>query len=121
MEKNMEKNCPCCDRHCPTDQLHCNRGREHFGLPLEEERGGRGHGEHGHGEHGHGGHGERGHGEHGRGGHGRPEEDGLITLLRRCGHYLHHGTGEADLSALTREERAELERLLQKCLDSWQQ
>ena len=36
MEKNMEKNCPCCDRHCPTDQLHCNRGREHFGLPLEE-------------------------------------------------------------------------------------
>ena len=111
MEKNVEKNCPFCDRHCPADQLHCNRGREHFGLPLEEERGGYGHGDHGHG----------GHGEHGRGGHGRPEEDGLITLLRRCGHYLHHGAGEADLSALTREERGELARLLQKCLDSWQQ
>ena len=39
MGKNVEKNCPCCDRHCPADQLHCNRGREHFGLPLEEERG----------------------------------------------------------------------------------
>ena len=103
----MEKNCPCCDRRCPAEQLHCNRGREHFGLPLEEERGG----------HGHGGHGEHGHSEHG---HGRPNEDPLIMLLRRCGHYLHHGAGEADLSALTREERAELARLLQKCLDSWQ-
>lgn len=91
----MEKNCPCCDRRCPAEQLHCNRGREHFGLPLEEERGGHGHG------------------------HGRPDEDPLITLLRRCGHCLHHGAGEADLSALTREERAELARLLQKCLDSW--
>lgn len=101
MEKNVEKNCPCCDRHCPADQLHCNRGREHFGLPLEEERGG----------HGHGGH----------GGHGHPNEDPLIMLLRRCGHDLHHSEGGADLSALTREERGELARLLQKCLDSWQQ
>ena len=42
-------------------------------------------------------------------------------LLRRCGHDLHHSEGGADLSALTREERGELARLLQKCLDSWQQ
>ena len=50
-EKMTNENnvCPCCDHHCPADNLHCSKGKEYFGLLVEEgdrERGhGRGHGE----------------------------------------------------------------------------
>lgn len=96
----MEKNCPCCGRHCPADQLSCPRGRAYFGAvdgsrapadhaPAEEKK-----------------------------------EEKLIVLLRRCGHFLHHSAGTEDtaslLNALTTEERATLEGLLEKCLDHWE-
>ena len=44
-----------------------------------------------------------------------------ITLLRRCGHFLHHNPEGAVLpEALTEQERAQLESLLEKCLTLWQ-
>ena len=52
-------NCDQCGRHCPAEDLHCNRGRARFGLPPQEEKEGecghgREHGDHGHGHnHGH--------------------------------------------------------------------
>ena len=47
-----------------------------------------------------------------------------LSLLRRCGHFLHHSAGTEDtaslLNALTTEERATLEGLLEKCLAHWE-
>ena len=107
----MEKNCPCCERHCPENDLGCRRGREHFGGE------GNSRGAHGAREsHGpHGSHGPR---------ESRPEEKAL-ALLRKCGHFLHHSGDTAGnpaqlLSVLTEEERTRLETLLEKCLNSWQ-
>lgn len=86
----MEKNCPCCDKHCPVEKLSCGQGRRHFGMEKEE----------------------------------RPQER-MIALLRRCGHFLHHNMGPgADAAPLTEalsaEERAMLEGLLEKCLKHWE-
>lgn len=92
----METNCPCCDNHCPKDDLHCDEGRAHFGLPAQ----------------------------HGS----RPAGDGddVVTLLRKCGHILHHRFGHGGdpaplLVALTPEEQDTLCSLLTKCLNAWQQ
>ena len=55
-----------------------------------------------------------------------PEAQGdPLTLLRRCGHFLHHSVdrdaGTAGLLAvLTPEEQARLTALLKKCLNNWQ-
>lgn len=94
----MENTCPCCGRHCPIEDLHCDRGRAHFGGEGESHSF---------------------HGSH----ESRPEEKALV-LLRKCGHFLHH-SGDAGnparlLSVLTEEERLQLEYLLEKCLNSWQ-
>ena len=52
------------------------------------------------------------------------EMDPALALLRQCGHFLHHMGPGSDpsqlMSALTTEERATLQALLKKCLDSWQ-
>lgn len=95
----MENICPICNRHCPVDDLHCHRGREYFGNS------------------------DGGHRQH----NDRPmrPEEKMIVLLRKCGHFLHHNIGrDGDVSplinALSTEERATLETLLEKCLDSWQ-
>ena len=86
----MEKNCPCCDKHCPVEKLSCGEGRRHFGKEMED----------------------------------RPQER-MIALLRKCGHFLHHSMGPgADAAPLTEalsaEERATLENLLEKCLKHWE-
>ncbi|MGN1019345.1 MAG: hypothetical protein ACI4O7_03145 [Aristaeellaceae bacterium] len=105
----METNCPCCPNHCPADALRCGRGRAHFAQNGAEPRE-----EHPHHE---------GHGPHG---HGRPmqETEPAMALLRQCGHFLHHmGPGSdsaAMMSVLSDEERATLQALLKKCLDSWE-
>ncbi len=102
----MEEKCPCCGNHCPKDDLQCGRGKRYFeGGANSVERY----------ERGPGGHNERGLG----GGHrGAPEgEDKVITLLRRCGHTLHHGgDGEKMLSNLSEEEKVHLGSLLEKLL-----
>ncbi len=96
----MENICPCCDRHCPKDDLHCRRGEEHFGV-------------------------ESGGSRRYDGNPGKPEER-MIVLLRKCGHFLHHNVGRdgdaaALADALTAEEKATLETLLEKCLAKWQE
>ena len=105
-EYKMPEYCSQCPNHCPADDLHCGRGRAYFanlegGAEAEQsghrpdhgfhERGGRheGHGPHeGQGpREGHGPHQEHMH-------HPRPEineQSSLETLLRACGHRLHHG------------------------------
>ena len=98
----MNETCPCCDRHCPTDDLHCRRGREHFGIRDES------------------------HERHElRGNRPAGPEEKLLVLLRKCGHFLHHSVGrDGDtaplLRALTPEEKLILETLLKKCLKSWE-
>lgn len=84
----MEKNCPCCDKHCPVENLSCGEGRQYFRRENDEH----------------------------------PEER-MIVLLRKCGHFLHHNmSAEATklTKALSADERATLERLLEKCLNHWQ-
>lgn len=146
MTKDGREVCPCCDRHCPVDNLHCPKGKEHFGIPVEEgEREGRGgRGEHRHGGErgcGRGGHGHGREGKHGRGEHGHSEgkpqmrpidEENMtlsevtMTLLRQCGHFLHHNVESgADCSEmfamLKEEEQMQLNAALKKCLAGWQQ
>lgn len=151
MTKDGKEVCPCCDRHCPVDNLHCPKGKEHFGLPVEEgEREGRGeHGEHRHGGergcgrggHGHGREGKHGRGEHGYSEHGHSEgkpqmrpidEENMtlsevtMTLLRQCGHFLHHnvesGADYSEMFAMLKEEeQMQLNAALKKCLAGWQQ
>ena len=113
----MQELCPCCDRHCPSDDLHCRRGKEHFQV---EDNGQHNHEEH-HDHHEH--HEHHDHHEH-HGAHPEHAEEKALVLLRQCGHYLHHsaahGEGSAALlSVLSAEEKASLEALLQKCLDAW--
>ncbi|NBJ93909.1 hypothetical protein [Parablautia muri] len=89
------------------------------GINLDE-RGRQGYGE-GHG-HGH----DRGH-QHGRDDFGHGKSDDLYSLMRGCGHYLHHSSekhqkaeGENQLFAvLDDEEQKCLKGLLKKLLDSW--
>lgn len=114
-----EKVCPMCPNHCPVDALKCGRGRAHFGsaetaaAPSEPQREEGRHDRSGRGDH-------RRHGM--SGGHLREstakDTDPTITLLRQCGYLLYHGEGEGLLSCLSDLERAQLQALLRKCLDS---
>ena len=109
--------CPNCPRHCPSDQLSCDRGRRYFGLEAS-------------GDEGHHGEGHRGHKEH----HGGPrfiESDSrnplVQTLLKASAVAEHksqmmriHGNDEDALfSVLTDEEQKELSSLLDKLLSEW--
>lgn len=93
-----QKYCDQCENHCPADDLHCGKGRRYFGVESKE------------GE-------DRGHGPF------QGKAEGPIGRLRQCGHMLHHGmtSGNDDLlSALSEQERAELERLLGKLVEDWE-
>ena len=120
--KKKMKECPCCDRHCPVDNLHCSRGKEFFGLSAEEkeEQGGHRHGK------GFGNmekdHMERTNMEKDH----MTKEERVLVCIRQCGHYLHHSAGKdsgadskALLAALTEEEKDRLILLLEKCIRSW--
>lgn len=92
----MEKNCPECENHCPADALKCGRGAKYFGTQHQEKDEST-----------------------------LTAEERILSLLRKCGHYLHHNAGH-DVDAavligmLTGEEKSELEAILQKCLKHWQ-
>lgn len=47
--------------------------------------------------------------------------DEIILMLRKCGHFLHHGGAEAPraVKSLTQEERETLLALLGKCYREW--
>lgn len=95
-QTNGESSCPCCGRHCPVDNLQCPRGRMHFGA-------------------------EGGEAEQQR--HKPPKiNDEAVALLLKCGHHLHHGPTENldnALSFLSADEKGELTRLLNKCVEYW--
>lgn len=138
-----KKECPCCDRHCPVENLHCGKGREYFGVENETQEGREGHGE-GHGRYGEGhaegrGRHSEGHGRHGSGhgeGHGgfrkmdkenMTKDEQVLMCMRRCGHYLQHNVSrgsETDsaqlLKALSEQEKEQLVQLLEKCISSWE-
>lgn len=105
MNSNENNVCPCCGRHCSIENLHCPRGRAHFGVEAKA-----GQGEHHHHE------------------HDRADmtiDDKVISLMLGCGHHLHHNMGEDEnseqlLSFLTHEEKKELISLLKKCLQNWE-
>lgn len=95
MENNLPTYCTQCPNHCPANDLHCRRGQAYFANlqgegPAEPERHEH-HEDHDHQKyHGH----HEGHPHHE--GHGHPhfeinENSSLETLLRACGHRLHHG------------------------------
>lgn len=106
MKISEETECPVCENHCPSDNLRCPRGGEHFGVKVK-----------------------------GRPPvnvtpeaiSAMPTEDAVILLLRKCGHYLHHNVGHGEdvnkqlLSSLSEDERKELIKLLQKCTQDWKQ
>ncbi|MGN0519712.1 MAG: hypothetical protein ACI4LB_03140 [Candidatus Fimenecus sp.] len=94
----MEKTCPCSEKHCFQNQLRCRRGKEHFGLATDfadfSES-------------------------------SDSTEEKAVILMRKCGHFLHHtaqysANSTSLLQALTAEEKKTLEKLLEKCLQSWQ-
>lgn len=95
MNTNLPTHCTQCQNHCPANDLHCRRGQAYFANlqgegPAEPERHEH-HEDHDHQKY-HGHHEEHPHHE----GHGHPhfeinENSSLETLLRACGHRLHHG------------------------------
>lgn len=103
---NNESNvCPCCGRHCSVNELSCRRGMEHFGVEPETNMEMKHHHEQNRAD--------------------MTIDDKVISLMRRCGHHLHHNVndnvgGEQLLSALSHDEKKELISLLKKCLKSWQ-
>ncbi len=142
--------CPGCGRHCPADNLHCSKGRRHFGVTEEtkedlneKDRSGKdGHEKHGHGKKDHEKHGhakKEGRDKHDHKGlesgqkhacgHEEEEMDSLeeatCALLRKCGHFLHHRMDRIDpeelFASLTEKELKELYGLLQKVLASWKE
>lgn len=94
----MENLCPCCEKHCPQNDLHCHRGKDHFGVNDDTKI-------------------------H-RSDHLKNPEEKSLMLLRKCGHFLHHNAGhdgstDSLMNVLTAEERKTLEKLLEKCLNNW--
>lgn len=98
--------CPCCGRHCSVENLHCERGMAHFGIEIDGKQ-------------------ETHHHFHGKENFDKENmtiDDKVISLLRGCGHYLHHnasGESEELLSMLSVDEKKELISILKKCLKKW--
>lgn len=105
MKNDQVQTCPQCDNHCPVDALQCGRGRKYFSVTE---------GSHEH-EHDH----EHSH-EQGCYRHGHPKS-GLAGLLHQCGRFARHADiEEAELfRALTDEEKATLQALLEKLSVDW--
>lgn len=115
MKHDQAQTCPQCGNHCPVDALQCGRGRKYFGVTDGGHDGEHNH-EH---EHKH----EHGH-EHEHGcGCGHRQLGGLAGLLHQCGRYARHAElEEAELfQALTDEEKASLQVLLEKLTASWRE
>lgn len=98
MKQHFENVCPGCGRHCPADNLHCQRGKAYFGQEVGETR------------------------------HNKGKEvnikDRTVMLMLKCGHLLHHGLrkraeSEDILYFLSEKEKNELASLLKKCIDVW--
>ena len=99
MKSNQVQTCLQCDNHCPVDALKCGWGRKYFGVAD-------------------------GGSEHGQGGcgHGHPKA-GLAGLLHQCGRFARHADMEETelFQALTDEEKATLQALLEKLTTDWRE
>lgn len=102
--EDKTKECPCCENHCPPDELRCGRGRKYFGASEEARDAERRH---------------RGEREE----EPQTAEDEALLLLRKCGHYLHHSARGVSarelLGVLSEEEKGQLIAALKKCLGAW--
>lgn len=99
METKLPQNCNQCENHCPSDALRCGRGKAYF-QRLQS---------------------------------GEPEfqsADPLVTLLYECGQITghkiqklrQHGVEEKNLyRCLTDTEAAQLQSLLQRLKDGWEE
>lgn len=132
MENEKMEYCNQCPRHCPRTSLSCGRGRAYFGVENGGAAAGSGGGHHG--SHGaSGGHGHHGHEQ--TGGHGGPgihidSAQPLVRALVLCGRVAEHksekmrehGREESEMfAALTAEEQAELQKLLDKLSGRWEE
>lgn len=90
-KNSQAQTCPQCDNHCPVDDLRCGRGRKYFNVT------------------------EDGHT------HSHPK-GGLPGLLHQCGRFVRHTDMHEDelFQALTDEEKATLQALLDKLSADWQ-
>ena len=99
---STESVCPCCKRHCKSDNLHCLRGKIHFGQETDSQEN-----------------------PTDRHSHTRsmPDiKDETLALMLKCGHYLHHELTDENtdvLSFLSDNEKNELTKLLKKCIEQW--
>jgi hypothetical protein len=63
------------------------------------------------------------HDHHAKHPHHTLDENNLESLLRYCGHTLHHGKGKLDsntlFDGLSAEEQTQLKTLLNKLIQSW--
>lgn len=117
---NELDNCPNCPRHCPKEELSCDRGRRFFNMETIGD-GGK---EHHHGD------GHRHHGEH-KGGISFFEcesKNPLVQTLAKASAIAEHksqmmrlhGKDENTMfDVLTEDEQKELSILLNKLLDEW--
>lgn len=144
MEENRMKmqKCPLCHNHCPADSLSCSKGKKHFaaesgGKPTKESADGK-HEEKKHPKDRHGKEYEKKQKKELVKEHGKKQEkevrkyeqkDDLYSLLRSCGHYLHHSAGRGEarnetselFSALDKQQREELKAYLKILRESWKE
>ena len=112
MGNSQTQTCPQCENHCPVDALRCGKGRKYFGVTDDAQE--RGHSR----EHDHG----CGHSHEHDHGCGHRQLGGLPGLLHQCGRFVRHAGLEEDelFQALTSEEKASLQALLEKLSADWQ-
>lgn len=92
MRNSLEQSCPQCGNHCPLNALQCGRGRKYFGADDS-----------GHDHHHH--------------------MDGLSGLIHQCSRFVHHTDWKEEevFQALTDEEKATLQALLEKLAADWKE
>ncbi len=93
-ESRQGQRCPQCSNHCPANAPRCGKGRKYFGLEDKKKDKKR----------------------------GRKRSGSLCRQLHRCGRFAKRAEVEDDIlfQALTGEEKAVLQELLDKLTASWQ-
>lgn len=91
--------CTCCPKDCTKENLHCPRGKQHFGIIFDANNN-----------------------FHQQNHKNMSLDDKVITLMKICGHHLHHKENldhEELLSCLNTNEKKQLFSLLMQCVESW--
>jgi len=110
--------CPLCHNHCPIDSLSCSKGKKHFVSEADKKQD------------------KKQEKKHDKVQEERKDtkkikeyekKDDLYSLLRTCGHYLHHYAGKSDgqaenpelFQALDEQQKKELQASLKILKESW--